>query len=543
MGDMRLRPTSASAVVGMLTACVGNIGGEPLDGPSGDSADALCADTPFVRRLTVDEYIETVRAELGVDIAPEARELLPADLRTDGFTNTAGGLIVTIAHVEAYEQLATAIVERVPNLDALVAEHATCESFEETCERGFIESVGEAMYRGEIVAEELAELRTLFAAASAEGEGFREGAALVLRAMLQSPRFLYRTENERGEGARTLTSVEMASRLSYLIWGAPPDAELREAASRDELTTDEGIAAAVERMLDDPRARATSRRYLSDWLHLSRLDNVQRDPALFPDWDPALGLDMKEETWAYFEHLVWEQERPLADLFNTQVTFVSEALAAHYGLDASGEVDLSGDDVRGGLLTQGSVLTIGGNTSSMVSRGLFLLETFLCGEIDSPPPGIDTTPPVVEPGKSQRTYSEERIANAACAGCHSQFEPAAWGIERYDAVGAYSTQDPFGNDLYEDGYVRIPGDPTDLHFDTTRELMEILATSDGTMTCFSDKSLQFAMGRAFSPHDEGDACALSAVEDGFLASDRTYRELMLAIAQSPVFRTLRASEE
>lgn len=525
----------------LMAGCLGNIGDADDEDPFSNQ-DALCADTPFVRRLTLPEYVATVKAVLDVDIAAEAEDQLPADLRADGFTNTAGSLIVTLDHVEIYDELAALSVERIANLSALVAQHTSCTDMTDACQGELVDSLGARLYRGPIATEERALLLDVFDDAAAEGEGFEEAAALVLRAMLQSPRFLYRMEREAGEGTRELDGYELANRLSYLLWGAPPDDALYAAAASDELNADEAIAAQVVRMLEDDRARDTARRYLVDWLHLDRLDNLQRDPATFPEWNEELGRDMKEETIRFFEHLVWEQRAPLSALFDAQITFVSPALATHYGLSSpggDGAIDLTDVPERGGLLTQGAMATVGGNTASMVSRGLYLLENLLCSRVGSPPAGVDTTPPEIEPGNSQRVYSEDRVDNPSCGGCHVQFEPLAWGLERYDPTGVYRLQDDYGNDLLQDGQVLFPGDPEPNDYTSTAELNALLASSDAVKACMAEKSSQYAMGR---PLAKAEDCSLSVIDERFLSSGGTYQDLMIAVALSPMFRRIHQQE-
>ena len=218
---------------------------------------------------------------------------------------------------------------------------------------------------------------------------------------------------------------------------------------------------------------------------------------------------------------------------------VSPELAAHYGLGepAEGDVyDLSAMPERGGLLTQGAVLTVGGDESSMVGRGLHMLTTFLCGGLDDPPPGVDTTPPEIEPGLSQRLYSEERVDNPACGGCHSQMEPLAYGLERFDAVGRYRLEDHFGNPLGEDGSVRFPGEAEAVPSATTAELMDRLRASERVRDCMTLTAAQYAIGR---PILATDGCTMTEVRDRFAASDGTYRDLLLAIAGSRGFRSIR----
>jgi hypothetical protein len=529
-----------------VLGCVGEIA-EPYSGGSGGSGSAsqpLCTDSPFARRLTVDEYIASVQAALGVDVSTEAAALLPADLRTDGFTNTRGALIVTLKHVERYAEIAEIAVSRIPDLDALVNAHTSCTELTEACGGQLVSNLGKQIYRRPLVAEERASLTPIFQTVAAEGEGFGVAAALTIQAMLQAPGFLYRTEADAPKGQRELDAHELAQRLSYLVWGAPPDPQLFARAEAGQLTDADAIAQELDRMLDDPRARATSRRYVRDWLDLDRLNQLLRDPARFPGWKPEFAAAMKQETLDFAEHVLWDLERPVSDLFNANVTFAGPELAQYYGLSpaASGKLDLADVPERGGLLTQGALLTLGGPNASMVGRGLFLFEHLLCGEISSPPPGVDTSPPPIVPGASQRDYSEDRVNAEACGGCHSQMEPIAWGLERFDASGAYVLEDPFGNPMQEDGWVQFPDAETKSAYATSAALMDLLAESPAVRACFSRKSAQFALGRALHPGREADSCTIAEVSQRFSASSGTYRELLASIALSRAFRTVHAEE-
>lgn len=565
--QLPLVPTAVGIL--LLAGCTGIVKdppGGPGGGPNGEDPDEIAPARPglefqcdegegidpgpnMVRRLTLPEYVATVRATVGVDLEGDAATMLPKDLRADGFGNTAAALVVTLEHVQAYEDLARVAVERIDDLDALIGGWVSCREMTAACERELIDGIGLRLYRAPVAADERESLRELFRVVEDEGEGFLVAAGLVLEAMLQSPRFLYRVENERGDGSiRDLDGFEVASRLSYLLWNGPPDEELLSAAQADALATDGELEAQIARMLDDPRARQASLLYLGDWLGMGRLSSLPRDAELYPDWDPALGQDMEAETRAFFEHVVWEQERPMLDLFGAQVTFVTPELASYYGLPADGEVrgdglievDTSGIPQRGGLLTQGSALTVGGDGASMVSRGLFLLESILCGHLGDPPPGVDTTPPDPMPGASQRVYSEARVADPLCGGCHVQMEPLVWGLERFDGTGVYRLEDHYGNELREDGRVLVPGDETETPYETVEELMDILATNDRVRDCMTLKATQFALGR---PILETDGCSLSETRERLRSTDATFQDLLVSIGLSPGFRTLRTEAE
>ncbi|MGH7135764.1 MAG: DUF1592 domain-containing protein, partial [Pirellulales bacterium] len=438
----------------------------------------------FVQRLTAAEYVESVRTALEVDIAKEARELLPAEPRADGFSNTAYNLKVDLPHIEAYARLAEIAAQRV-DAKALAARSTNSRELTDENLTKVIVPLARRLLRGPLSKEEVAEYCGISTSVAGAGGGFEEAIRYIAEAMLQSPRFLYRMEDQRGDGSRRAAGpYELASRLSYILWGAPPDDALLQAAEKGKLGRAE-VEAQARRMLSDRRAIERSRLFLSDWLQLDRLDHLSPSKERFPEWDQRLAADMRAETLAYYEEIVWKQNRPLSELFNARLTFVTPRLAKHYGLlldkPPAGEelvrYDLSSTPGRGGLLTHASVLTVGGDEASMVARGLFVLRELLRGVVRDPPPCVDTTPVPSKPGLAQRGIAESRIANKTCAGCHVKFEPLAFGLEKFDGLGAYHESDQFGNRLREDGSVLLPDQEKPAAYQSTTELMDLLAKS------------------------------------------------------------------
>jgi hypothetical protein len=286
----------------------------------------------WVRRLTVPEYIETVRSAVGVDVAEEARRILPADLRADGFHNTAYNLSIDLAHVEAYAELARIIVSRM-DVPAFAARYAKCKELNDACLREIISGMGKWLLRGPLEEYEAAAFLRVSNAVADEGGNFAEAVSFVLEAMLQSPRFIYRIEKQVGDGKpRLLGAYELASRLSYILWGGPPDQELMRAAEAGELSDRSRVEAQVRRMLKEPRAIEQSSRFIHEWLDLDRLSSLRPNRTRFPKWDDQLAADMREETLAFFKEIVWNQQRPLSELLNAQVTFATPRLADFYGI-------------------------------------------------------------------------------------------------------------------------------------------------------------------------------------------------------------------
>lgn len=309
--------------------------------------DSRAAET-WVQRLTVVEYIETVRSTVGVDIADEARRLLPRDERADGFTNTSYNLGVDLSHVEAYARLAKIIVGRM-DVPAFAANYVKCESLDAACMKDLITSMGKPLLRGPLSQQEaLAYLRVADAVSKAGGD-FPEAVGYVLQAMLQSPRFVYRIERQSGDGATLQADdYELASRLSYMLWGGPPDDLLMSAADAGELSDPQKLEAQARRMLRDPRAVTRSLQFINEWIDLNRLETLRPNPQHFPQWNDQLAADMRDETLAFFEDLVWQQERPLWELMNAQFTYATPRLAHHYGLLGDSSARTQGSDQDNG---------------------------------------------------------------------------------------------------------------------------------------------------------------------------------------------------
>jgi len=494
----------------------------------------------WLRRLTIPEYIETVRATVGVDISREAREMLPEDLRADGFANTAYNLTVDLKHIESYARLAEIIAARM-DVEAFSRQFTNGKKFTDDAIRKLIEQMGQWLLRGPLRDHEINAYSGITTTVASAGGGFDEAVRSVVEAMLQSPRFLYRVENQHGDG--TLWPVggfELASRMSYIIWGAPPDRELMKSAAEGQLADRAVVEGHVRRMLKDPRAVQQSARFIDEWLNLSRLQHLQPNPDRFPDWDPALASDMREETLAFFKDLAWEQNRPLSDLLNAQFTRVTPRLARFYGLDPAnakeGRHDLTSVPSRGGLLTQASVLTVGGDEASMVSRGLFVLRDFLRGTVKDPPPCVDTTPVPTKAGLTQRGIAEQRVADKTCGGCHAKFEPLAFGLERFDGLGAYHDMDEHGNRLREDGEILFPGTAQAIPYKSSAELMNLLAASERVRECMTWKVTQFALGR---PLVAADVPTLDKIHAAARKDGGTYASLITAIVMSDLVQMTR----
>ncbi|HAH99140.1 MAG TPA: hypothetical protein DCO70_07370, partial [Verrucomicrobiales bacterium] len=285
--------------------------------------------------------------------------------------------------------------------------------------------------------------------------------------------------------------------------------------------------------------------FANEWMNLNRLVNMSPNVKRFPGWSHDLALDMKSESLAFFEEVIWKQKRPLAELLNANVTFATPRLAKHYGLEplkgnGLAKYDLSAVQERGGLLTQGSVLTIGGDEASMVTRGLFVLHDLLRSGVKDPPPCVDTTPVPTRPGLTQRSIAEDRVANKSCGGCHGKFEPLAYGLEKFDGIGAFHEKDGHGNKLREDGQILFPGTAKPVQYNTSAELMNLLAGSDRVSQSLTWKVAQFALGR---PLGQPDALALDKIHQEAQKGGGTYVSVIRAIVKSDLVQKTKTESD
>ena len=486
-----------------------------------------------------------MRSAVGVDISKEAREILPPDLRADGFTNTAYNLSVDLEHVEAYSRLAEIIVDRM-DVMKFVGRFTNSRSLStDDTMRDDVGKVGKWIFRGPLQEREITNYSGIATMVAAAGGNFEEAMSYTIEAMLQSPRFVYRVEQQTGDGtAWPVGQHELASRISYTIWGAPPDEALLRAADAGELHDRKKVAEHVQRMLNDPRAIERSKLFIQEWLALNRLANMRPNEDKFPQWNAELARDMRDETLAYFEDIAWKEQRPLIDLLNAKFTYATPELARHYGLKPQGKgltrYDLSNVPSRGGLLTQGSVLTIGGDEASMVARGLFVMHELLRGVVKDPPPCVDTTPPPTQEGLTQRGISEQRIANANCAGCHIKFEPLAFGLEKFDGIGAYHEADKHGNKLRDDGEILFPNTAEAIPYKNSAELMNLLAKSERVRESLTWKVTQFAIGR---PLVAADIPVLNKIHKDAHEGGGTYSSLITAIVMSDLVQKTRTEPQ
>ncbi|MEZ4339976.1 MAG: DUF1592 domain-containing protein [Sandaracinaceae bacterium] len=531
MGSPRARRRLAGpTILALVCGCAASPAPPTSAADVADDEGALCAAGPStLRRLTREEYDATVRDLFGDDTAPASR--FPPDENNLGY---AVGAAVSPLHVELYRDAAEGVAARaVEHLDGLTA---SCPARDEACARSVVRRLGRRAYRAAPPAASEARLLSAWRAGEAEG-GFDEGLRVAIAALLQSPRFLYLVEGEAGDGPGDgpvpLTGPERAARLSYFLWGTTPDEALLTAAEGGELASVDGVERWARRMLEDPRARESMDRFATQWLELGVAD-ADKDPAVFPEWSPALGRAMDRSIRRFFEHVVFDSEGTLSELLTSREAFVDATLAPVYGVEAPAamaRVTLPAGE-RAGLLTQAAILAQRAlpNDGSPVRRGKLVRERFFCHELPPPPDGLATVPPAPEPGTTTRERYRRHSEDPVCVSCHELMDPLGFTFERYDGIGRYRAAD-HGVPL-DARAVIVATRHTDGEVDGAVELAARLAASPDVEECFVRQMWRFALRRLESDED---ACALARVDRRFAEAGGDVRALLIAIATSEPF--------
>lgn len=526
----------------------GDDDGDTDGAPSECEGSELVA-MPGLVRLTHVQYDHSVQDLLGLDVEPSA-EFLP-DASVAGFDNNAEALAVGDRLGRDYRRAAEDLAGLlVADADAL-ADLLPCAPAEGdlACAQEFVHDFGRRVYRRPITDDEATRYVALFSAADGlydDGTPFEQGIRVIVEAMLQSPHFIWRVElsSDTSDGELVpLDGWEIATRLSYLLWGSTPDEELLDAAADGELDDAEGIEAHARRLLADERARATVRDFHDQWLQLDRYEDVNKDPEAFPGWDPAIGLFAREETRRFVERVVFEEGGGYAELLSSPTSVVNADLAAIYGIagefdDAFVPVELD-PSARAGLLTQIGFLASHAfaRQTSPIHRGVFVHRQLLCTVIPDPPANIDTSlPPTGGEIHTTRDAVEAHTSPQACTGCHGLINEPGFAFEGYDAIGATRTEDN-GWPVDTKGSIQLDDDVVE--FADGVELAHAIADSEDAKRCYLVNWYRYANMRQETADD---ACTLASLHESLTASDYDIQELLVAMTQTTTFRFRKAGE-
>ena len=371
------------------------------------------------------------------------------------------------------------------------------------CARKVVTDLARRAYRRPATPREVNRLLALADSSRGRGAAFEQSIGTAITAMLVSPHFLFRIERDPpGDARHRVSSHELATRLSYFLWSSAPDEELLRSADQGALANPRVLAAQVRRMLADPKSQALVENFGGQWLQFRALESVRPDPERFMAFDDYVRLSMKRETELFLEHMIREDGR-LLDFLNGKYSYLNQKLAEFYGVPGVKgpefrKVALEGNQ-RGGVLTHGSVLTVSSyaTRTSVVLRGKWVLENLLNAPVPPPPPDV---PPLDEavPGASMslRQQMEKHRTNAVCASCHSRMDPLGFGLENFDAIGRWRTQD---GKFPIDASGKLPDGAA---FDGPGQLRDYLeANGPAFLEGISEKMLTYALGRGLERFD------------------------------------------
>ena len=540
---------SGNSVGGSSGVPAGSTTGAATDGTPGvplSPTTEACPTTSLprtpLRRLTRFEYENTVRDLLNVDTSAVSE--IPAD-EADGFDNNAALQVAPEFLVEKYvlvsEALAAQAVQSLANLTTCDAEVMGGTA----CAQQFAQSFGRLAFRRPITAEDEAMFMTAYAA-GADGGSHAEGIEVMIRAALQSPHFLYRLETttpaDPTQALVPLGPFELATRLSYLIWGSGPDAALLDAAENGMLSSKEQVAAKARELLASPKSRVSLNNFLGQWAGLSGLHTMTKNTTLYPAYSDEVKEAMKRELPAFLDYMLANNTANLGTLFTSNLAFVSGPLAAVYGVAAPPAsettpqmVTLPEEQGRAGLLTQAGFLSVQGHPdqTSPVLRGKFVRSNLLCDPPPPPPDDLDISVPELSDGATARDRSAAHLsAGGACASCHVLMDPIGLAFEHFDAMGQYRTTES-GQTIDVSGEVMHAKDPAlDGSFRGVRELADKLAGSELVQDCVANHLFRFASGRFESA---GDDCSLATLQEAFTAADGDLVELVVAMTETDAF--------
>lgn len=409
------------------------------------------------------------------------------------------------------------------------------------CTKRIIGDFARRAFRRPVSAIELNRFVALADLARKQGDSFEEGLTVALSAILVSPDFLFRVERDRSVAdadiAHPISQYELATRVSYFLWASQPDARLMRAAQRRTLRNPAVMAAQVRRMLKDPRASTLAQEFGGQWLQFRALESVTRDRDRFPDFEDYLRLSMRRETELFFEHIIRE-DRSILDFLDGRYTFVNERLARHYGLEGvTGpefrRVELA-DSERSGVLTHASVLTVSSyaTRTSPVLRGKWILDNILGAPPPDPPPDVpnlDET--AVGSAGSLRKQLEAHRKNAICASCHKRMDPLGFGLENFDATGAWRSLDGM---FAIDASGTLPDGRT---YAGPEELRSILRDDREAFTrALTAKLMTYALGRGL---ERSDRHTVKTIARRVAEQDYRFSNLILEIVNSRPFQMRR----
>jgi hypothetical protein len=414
------------------------------------------------------------------------------------------------------------------------------------CAEQIVRRLATRAYRRPLTQHDVEALMAFYQKGAAMGD-FEEGVRTAIQAMLASPRFVFRVETAPANAVAgkdyQISDVDLASRLSFFLWGSIPDEQLLTLAAQKRLSAPRVLEAQTRRMLADPRAAALSTRFASQWLRLQDLDKVRPDAFWFPDYDQQLADAMRQETELFFND-IRQRDASVLEFFTANYTFVNDRLARHYGIPGvSGDYFRKvqyPDSTRRGLLGHGSILvqTSLANRTSPVLRGKWVMEVLIGMPPPPPPPNVPDLEQTASAKEGRQLTTRERMeihgANAQCKTCHQYMDPIGLALDNFDVTGKWRYRE--NGVLLDTRGTMYDGTAVSTPSDLTRSL---LSRPLPLLRSFTENLMAYAVGRRVEDYDQP---SIRAIVRDAEKSNYKMSAFVLGVVKSPAFRMRRAED-
>lgn len=513
---------------GSISATGGDISADP---PGANGGESGSIPTPALRRLSTDEYARTLRDTLQLVELPT----LAASSEARGAHGFSATALISESDLRAYTQTTIELSEDY------VSTHTPCQAEAEpaACAEAAMVDIASRAYRRPLSQAERDRLVALYTAQRQTGSLEVDDALTVTIArILQSPQALYLNwpvPTGETEEMRLRAAFARASRLAYALWRTMPDAVLFEAARSGQLDTREGVEAQARRMLADDKAAAALEAFADDWLHLDLLDGISPNTQQYPNPAENLSADLRREMQIYLAHVVLQDDGRFETLLTSTYTFANSPIAWLYGKSVENDwerIELDPAE-RSGLLTRVGFMAATGDSTwgNVIKRGILLNEQFLCHHLPEPSDTLDLTQPPdpdVLTNTPRDRFPQDKMSE--CVDCHQTINPAGFGFDNYDSLGAFRTvwNDEAESAIDVRGSMFLDGAVT--AFSSPQEMSQRIADSDAAKRCFAKHMFRYVHHRLEASDDE-----LAGVSEAFLAAGGNIRELIISLVTSDSF--------
>ena len=533
---MKPRRVTASALFGSLILVASTLAQAPKPTPVSAAPIKVA-----LRRITETQYRHTIADVFGPEIKINAR--FEPEERVDRLLAIGSAqLSLTSSGFEQYFTLANSISDQVlgetHRAASVPCKPADATRADDACARMFIEKYGERLFRRPLTkSQTLARLRAASTGAK-QASDFYAGLKLALTSLLVAPEFLFRVETAEPDPAHPsqyrLDGYTKAARLSFLLWDSAPDPELLAAAHSGTIHAEAGLRQQLNRMISSPRFEDGTRAFLTDMLQLDGIENLVKDPAIYPKFNQSVADSAKEQTLKTTIDLLVRRKQDYRDLFTSNDTFINRPLASVYRIPFASASSsdwalytFPQSSERSGILTQVSFLSLFAHpgTSSPTKRGIKVYEIFMCQSTPDPPADTDFSKIQDSSKGTVRARLLDHMQNVGCAVCHRRTDPPGLALEHFDGLGQLRTTE---NGTTIDVSAGISG----VKFEGAQGLGQFLHDDPRVPDCLVRNVYAYGTGR--NPDAQDEDYLLNQVK-AFAGNGFRFPDLMAQIASSPEF--------